>query len=343
MGASPPPIALESFDEGAVLLHLWSGACFRLNPTAADICRKLAGGHSTEAIAHDLSRRFGIDLDQARSDVEATLAALDEAPPRRPIEEPLRYEVADEAHFVLVREKPVLRVEPAPALVRLASEGVTQAEIADAVDGVTPKLLALRGMLVLHASAVAKADEVRAFLGPSGAGKTTTARALVEAGWGLVAEDVVVLRGPHPQADGGSAPCPSPSQERGLAAHVVLDAEARARAWAKAAKETLVREPASTVDFACLDALAEGPVLPLSMAVFLDERRRRGGTIELEPLDGPDALVALFGNAFVASAEPAAWETTLRTLARLARAVRAYRATMPEGVEALATAARGWA
>ena len=324
MGASPPPIALETFDEGAVLLHLGSGACFRLNATAADICQKLGEGRPVEAIASDLALRFGIDFDQARADVEATLAALEEAPPRKPIEEPVRYEVADEAHFVLVREKPVLRVEPAPALVRLASEGVTQAEIADAVDGVTPKLLALRGMLVLHASAVAKADEVRAFLGPSGAGKTTTARAFEKAGWALVSEDVVVLRA---HAD----------------AFVVLDAEARARAWAKEAKERLVRERDAAVDFACLEAVAVGPSLPLSMVAFVDEGRRRGDAIELEPLDGPDALVALFGNAFVASAEPAAWETTLRTLARLARAVRAYRATMPEGVEALATAARGWA
>src|SRR5690606_4979957 len=153
MGASPPPIALETFDEGAVLLHLGSGACFRLNATAADICQKLGEGRPVEAIASDLALRFGIDFDRARADVEATLAAHEGARPRKPIEEPVRYEVADEAHFVLVREKPVLRVEPAPALVRLASEGVTQAEIADAVDGVTPKLLALRGMLVLHASA----------------------------------------------------------------------------------------------------------------------------------------------------------------------------------------------
>jgi len=60
-------------------------------------------------------------------------------------------------------------------------------------------VMLLRGVVCLHASAVAIGDEAIAFLGPAGSGKSTTAAAFAERGYSVLAEDVVTLddRGDH--------------------------------------------------------------------------------------------------------------------------------------------------
>lgn len=54
-------------------------------------------------------------------------------------------------------------------------------------------LLHRQGLLVLHGSAVAIGGEAHVFLGDKGSGKSTTAAALIAAGFPLVADDVVAL------------------------------------------------------------------------------------------------------------------------------------------------------
>ena len=60
--------------------------------------------------------------------------------------------------------------------------------------GVLPRILHLRGITCLHASAVSVAGGVVAFCGPSGAGKSTLAAGLVARGFSLVSDDVVPIR-----------------------------------------------------------------------------------------------------------------------------------------------------
>jgi hypothetical protein len=55
-------------------------------------------------------------------------------------------------------------------------------------------VLLLRGHVSLHASAVEIADSAVAFVGPAGAGKSTTAAAFAALGYRVLAEDVVTLR-----------------------------------------------------------------------------------------------------------------------------------------------------
>lgn len=54
-------------------------------------------------------------------------------------------------------------------------------------------LLHRRGLLVLHGSAVLVGDRAQVFLGDKGAGKSTTAAALVSSGCRLVSDDVVAI------------------------------------------------------------------------------------------------------------------------------------------------------
>jgi hypothetical protein len=54
-------------------------------------------------------------------------------------------------------------------------------------------LLRFRGVVCLHASAVALGDRAVVFLGPEGAGKSTTAAALAQRGHAVIADDVVGL------------------------------------------------------------------------------------------------------------------------------------------------------
>jgi hypothetical protein len=54
-------------------------------------------------------------------------------------------------------------------------------------------VMLLRGVVCLHASAVAIGNEAIALLGPAGSGKSTTAAAFAERGYSILAEDVVTL------------------------------------------------------------------------------------------------------------------------------------------------------
>jgi len=54
-------------------------------------------------------------------------------------------------------------------------------------------VMLLRGVVCLHASAIAIGNEAIALVGPAGSGKSTTAAAFVDRGYSILAEDVVTL------------------------------------------------------------------------------------------------------------------------------------------------------
>jgi len=54
-------------------------------------------------------------------------------------------------------------------------------------------VMLLRGIVCLHASAIAVGDKAIALLGPAGSGKSTTAAAFSDRGYNVLAEDVVTL------------------------------------------------------------------------------------------------------------------------------------------------------
>lgn len=86
----------------------------------------------------------------------------------------------------LITDACQIDVEPAP--------GVDDQLIAFPLLGpVMALLLHQRGLLVLHASAIAVGGKSAIFMGDKGAGKSTTAGAMIRAGHGLLTDDVVAL------------------------------------------------------------------------------------------------------------------------------------------------------
>ena len=102
------------------------------------------------------------------------------------------YQFEGVASFLFPSDGRFLKIFPDPEADHAALEFVL-------FRGVLPRILHLRGVTSLHASAVAGPRGVVAFCGPSGAGKSTLAAALVSRGLSLVSDDVVPIR---PRWDG---------------------------------------------------------------------------------------------------------------------------------------------
>jgi len=143
---------------------------------------------------------------------------------------------------------------------------------------VVPLAMANQGYLMLHASAVETPCGAVAFLGPSGAGKTTFATALALRGRRLVTEDIVRF-----ELKPGSAlchPCPSPPRLWSDSFDSLLPGE-RESAEAVAHYTSKLR---MSVEQADAIRFVERPV-PLGALIVLDsaDGRQSGAPIELKP------------------------------------------------------------
>jgi hypothetical protein len=92
-----------------------------------------------------------------------------------------------------------IRFRPAP----LATPAMQRLPLLGVMMGL---ILHQRGTCTLHGSAVALPNGAAAFIGPKGAGKSTTAAALQEAGSPLLSDDVLALVRPAPDAPIGIEP-----------------------------------------------------------------------------------------------------------------------------------------
>ena len=187
-------------------------------------------------------------------------------------------------------------------------------------------LLHQRGLLPLHANAVAVDGRAIAFTGPSGSGKSTLAAWFHDNGYQVLADDVCVVRF---GVDDAPSVCP------GLP---------RLRLW-KEALEASGRDAAKYARSYAGDDDWEKFDVPLEMSNIAREATRLGAIYLLdageerrvEPLTGIAAAEALFANTyrgrFVAEAgEPRLhWETCVR----LVRSTPIFRAVREWGLENL--------
>lgn len=147
-------------------------------------------------------------------------------------------------------------------------------------------VMLLRGVVCLHASAVAIGDEAIALLGPAGSGKSTTAAAFAERGYSVLAEDVVTLddRGDHFLVRSGY-PC--------------------IRLWPASVKalygsETHLPKLTPNWDKCYLDLSDnfQSEPLPLAAIYHLGERHHDMVAPLIQPLDRADGLMSLVANTY---------------------------------------------
>ena len=195
-----------------------------------------------------------------------------------------------------------------------APEAATTAIEHRLVSVIVPLLLAERGDLVIHASAVDTEAGAVLFAGPSGRGKSTTVAALARTGLPTLAEDGLVVqvggggplawagaRGIRLKGPGEAAGSADPDYPAGLAETSAAPAEGR---------------PVAAV-------LALGP---------------RGDALALDALSPGEAAAAL-GSSLFHRGGPEGLRPAFSSLARLVEAVPTYLCSLPDDLGALAGAA----
>ena len=147
-------------------------------------------------------------------------------------------------------------------------------------------VMLLRGIVCLHASAIAIGNEAIALVGPAGSGKSTTAAAFAERGYSVLAEDVVTL------------------DDRGDR-FVVRPGYPCIRLWPPAVKalygsETHLPKLTPNWDKCYLDLSKrfQGEPLPLAAIYQLGERRHDLDAPFVMELERTEGLMALIANTY---------------------------------------------
>lgn len=147
-------------------------------------------------------------------------------------------------------------------------------------------VMLLRGIVCLHASAIAVGDKAVALLGPAGSGKSTTAAAFSDRGYSILAEDVVTLddHGRHFLVRPGY-PC--------------------IRLWPASVKalygsETHLPKLTPNWEKCYLDLKQQfhGQPLPLAAIYQLSERRHDARAPFVETLNRSEGLLSLIANTY---------------------------------------------
>lgn len=309
--------ALLKFDAAGLLLDLRSGGLFQLNESATFVWEHWLAQMTTQEIAAALAQTYGLPLETAGEHVAAALASKTIAAP--PPTEFVYQRWAN--RYVFSRDaQSILTIDDHGGAIALAgSSPITVDDLRNVLLAISPKLLALRGHCVLHASAVLLGGEVLAFCGESGAGKTTTARSLAQAGASLVCEDKLVI------------------QTRGDRVEAVTGIEAMLLRWSQVAAETLLTGAATSCPD--LDHPDGRPPLPVREIGFIDAARREGEEIVGVPLTPLAGAAGIFRNTFYGSDVSGDWARQLHLAGEVAHRIAGYDLTMPAGTDRLLAAA----
>lgn len=300
---------------GGFLLDTTTGTIFSLNDSAVQIWSSRLKGDAPPLIAHNIAERYGLPLEVAVRDVELALRVPTKGTPPRPPSDFL-YERRDDHTYVFSFQGIVVfELDDRGTHVRLACRDLPRS-LPYLLQAVVPKILALRGHIVVHASAVELGENAVAFTGLSGAGKTTTARSLARHGARILCEDKLFLR-VNP-AGGVDAP---------------VGAEAVMKEWI-ANNAPLLTRP-SGASCAPLDEAARGPALPLRELGALDVSRRRGARVAASKLALQDAATAVFHQMFWGSDALTDWSRLLGESVELASHISVYELELPDGIDQL--------
>jgi hypothetical protein len=192
------------------------------------------------------------------------------------------------------------------------------------------RALRLRGIPCLHATALDAGGRAVALLGPSRAGKSTLAAALVRAGCRLLGDDMAALS----PADGGFLVHPGQSRLRlwADAAACLSPGAAPARVWPGIGELEKFVLPLGSAD---------ARPLPLAAVYVLQPRDPRLDAPVTADMDPPRRLVALAANVYGGiDPGPALRAREMALLARVAAAVPVRALTLPDRLDSVEDAAR---
>lgn len=222
----------------------------------------------------------------------------------------------------LVSDFSRIGIEPAP--------GVDDALLAFPLLGpVMALLLHQRGLLVLHASAIAVAGRGAIFMGDKGAGKSTTASALIRAGHDLLTDDVVALDLANPVAPMIVPGFPQIKLAADAAAAISLG-QAEVRPQVHPAIEKMQHR---------LHGAFCGGTVPATRIYVLE----RGQKAEITPLPGIAALPAIIKFSYVTRFGRAALSGDFAALhfrqcSAIANHVGVFRLEVPTGLDRIGEA-----
>jgi hypothetical protein len=313
--------ALVKVESDGLLLDLVSGNLFHLNESAVFVWERSLRGELSAAISEALVNRYGVPLATAQQHVAAALD-LDDATAETIVPTGQYSYRRSRSGYSLLRDGvSLLAIDEYGASVALARAGsVSSTELPAVLQGVAPKVMSLRSHVVIHAAAVVLGNGIVAFSGKSGAGKTTTAKALARAGSDLICVDKMVVRRVGEKTEG------------------FIAGEAAIMEWVAEAAALLVQGKEAGCDQ--LDRAAVGAAMPINAIGFLDAARRAGTAITPRPLSRAETTRALFANSFFGSAVADDWAKRLDATAAMARAINGYDMTVPDGLLHLEAAAR---
>jgi hypothetical protein len=318
--------AIECVDDGGVLMDLETGSYFQLNITAAQTCAILCEAADHEKATATLSARLGISSAEAAGVIAHVHGGLSRGGIRSESPSPFRYRKRGDGYVLLEGEAQILFIDLEQRRLRLtATSAGLRFKPIDYVRAVTPKLMGILGINVLHGATCILANRTVGFLGQSRAGKTSTMRAFASASATEVSEDLIVLRqdGPRPT--------------------IWTEGESRAHAWADETARDLGSIPGVEVSFEPLRATATGPSAHLDEIWFLDANRRAGDRFVRRPMGGAEGLVFLLNNAFLWADDPQVWRSHLANTRALREKLDLYETTAPHGLQELVRGAKDYA
>jgi hypothetical protein len=319
LGSLPDRFLLAELPDGGVVVDLASGDYLHINKSASTICRVLLDPNRPGDEIDEIARLLGINPALAEQHMRSVLSALAHPRTRRQPRESLQYSPSKSGFELLYDGRAVLHLDPeGRELTLVAPVSALPASIDSFVRQILPRIAFLNGVTVLHGAVVEQGSEAVAIAGLSGAGKSTTAGALIDAGARPIADDLIVVMR---RAD-----------------HVVVleHAEQSLNAWAAQASRALAsRLVASAADF---PKTMTGRETRLTGIWFLDRSQRRPDpTISKERLPASRTLLRVLANSFVGSSD---WGRHLRSTQHLASTTPGYELTVPDTLPALRAAAR---
>jgi hypothetical protein len=307
--------------DGGLAVNLRTGSWSALNATAAAICGAFQEHQSWHDAMSMVQRRWSMSPSEASSAVDLVRAALEEPRPRTTPDESLPYRRRSLDYALFHQKVPVLAVDPSGETVQvLAPPAQHQLSLGQYFRLVSPKVLAAHGRLVLHAAACVVQGRLAAFVGASGAGKSTTTDLLAEAGATKVADELLVVSSREGQALAYPA------------------AETRIHAWCEEAALTGARRPGMRISTSGLLHALEVPGVPLHRIIALSGKRGVLPAFATNPVGGGEALETLLSASFLGTIEPDGLARHLDACKQLCQLVTVEECSVPDGLERLRAA-----